>query len=95
MSPESRSRETEPTNWALARKQITLRERARILHEIRAFFVKRNFLEVETPQRIPANAPETHIVPVPSAGWCLQSSPELCMKRLLAAGFENLFQISH
>ncbi|MBN1141812.1 MAG: EF-P lysine aminoacylase GenX [Deltaproteobacteria bacterium] len=95
MSPASRnSRQPEP-NWALARKQQTLRQRARILQRIRAFFVERDFLEVETPQRLPANAPETHIVPVPSGDWCLHSSPELCMKRLLAAGFEKLFQICH
>ena len=91
----SRSNPTDKTNWALARKQQTLRQRARIIHSIRAFFIERGFLEVETPQRIPANAPETHIIPVPSGSWCLQSSPELCMKRLLAAGFDRIFQISH
>ena len=83
---------TEP-NWALASKQRNLIERARIVQAIRAFFVALDFLEVETPQRIPANAPELHIDPVASGDHWLQTSPELAMKRLLAAGFGNLFQL--
>ncbi|MBE0500560.1 MAG: EF-P lysine aminoacylase GenX [Desulfuromonadales bacterium] len=83
---------TEP-NWALASKQNNLMERARIVQAIRAFFVAHNFLEIETPQRIPANAPELQIDPLPSGKMWLQTSPELAMKRLLAAGYGNLFQI--
>jgi lysyl-tRNA synthetase class 2 len=78
----------------LARKRNYLEQRARIVQTIRAFFIDRGFLEVETPQRIPANAPEEYIDPVPSADWWLQTSPELAMKRLLAAGYGNIFQIS-
>jgi lysyl-tRNA synthetase class 2 len=52
-------------------------------------------LEVETPLRIPAPAPEVHIEAVASEGWFLHTSPELCMKRLVAAGFERIFQICH
>jgi lysyl-tRNA synthetase class 2 len=80
-------------NWALARKMEKLAKRARIVQAIRAFFVANDFLEVETPHRIPGNAPELHIDAVPSAGWFLHTSPELCMKRLLAAGFPKIFQI--
>ncbi|MCW8893212.1 MAG: EF-P lysine aminoacylase EpmA [Deltaproteobacteria bacterium] len=80
-------------NWQIARKRATLEARARILQQIRAFFIAADFLEIETPQRIPANAPELHIEAIPSADWFLQTSPELCMKRLLAAGYERLFQI--
>lgn len=80
-------------NWALASKQRNLTERARIVQAIRAFFVDGDFLEVETPQRIPANAPELHIDPLPSGEMWLQTSPELAMKRLLAAGYGNIFQI--
>ena len=76
-------------NWALARKRQTLIERARIVQTIRAFFIDRDFLEVETPHRIPANAPEEHIDAVSSDSWFLHTSPELCMKRLLAAGFRS------
>lgn len=62
-------------------------------HAIRRFFLDRDFLEIETPIRIPAPAPESHIEPIASGDWCLQTSPELCMKRLLAAGFPRIFQI--
>ena len=67
--------------------------RSRILQSIRDFFVERDFLEVETPVRIPAPAPESHIDAIASDGWFLQTSPELCMKRLLAAGHQRIFQI--
>ncbi len=79
----------------LTEKQDKLMQRARIIQRIRAFFIESGFLEVETPQRIPANAPETHIRPLASGDWQLQTSPELAMKRLLAAGYNNIFQISH
>jgi lysyl-tRNA synthetase class 2 len=80
-------------NWAIARKKLKLAERARIIQSIRAFFVAHNFLEVETPQRIQANAPEPHIDAVASDNMWLQTSPELAMKRLLAAGYGDIFQI--
>jgi len=80
-------------NWALARKQPVLAKRARIIQTIRAFFIGEGFLEVETPHRIPANAPELHIDAIESENWALQTSPELAMKRLLAAGYPNLFQL--
>ncbi|MDW7710593.1 MAG: EF-P lysine aminoacylase EpmA [Deferrisomatales bacterium] len=67
--------------------------RARILQGIRAFFAGRGFLEVETPHRIPANAPEPHIDAVPSGDWYLHTSPELAMKRLLGAGCPRIFQV--
>lgn len=83
---------TEP-NWTLARKAAKLKARAEIMQDIRRFFIERGFLEVETPHRLPANAPEPHIDPVASGTWALQTSPELAMKRLLAAGYEQTFQI--
>lgn len=79
--------------WSLARKRRTLHERAQVIQEIRHFFINRGYLEVETPHRIPANAPEPHIDAVASGAWVLHTSPELAMKRLLAAGYEQLFQI--
>lgn len=80
-------------NWQLAKRRPALEARARIVQTIRAFFIAQGFLEVETPQRIPVNAPELHIDAVRSGAWSLHSSPELCMKRLLAAGYPRLFQI--
>jgi lysyl-tRNA synthetase class 2 len=84
-----------PTNWRLASRRKVLAQRAAILQAIREFFVQRAYLEVETPQRIPAPAPEAHIDAIPADGWFLHTSPELCMKRLLAAGYPLIFQISH
>lgn len=82
-------------NWRLASRKKALVVRAAILQAIRAFFIRRGYLEVETPQRIPAPAPEAHIDAIPADGWFLQTSPELCMKRLLAAGYPRIFQICH
>ena len=67
--------------------------RARMLKSIRGYFGDHGFLEVETPCRIPAPAPEAYIDIQVSGNWFLQPSPELCMKRLLAAGYPRLFQI--
>ncbi|MFH1080255.1 MAG: EF-P lysine aminoacylase EpmA [Pseudomonadota bacterium] len=81
-------------SWRLAGKQGALRRRAMMIRAIRRFFCDRDYLEVETPVRIPAPAPEEYIDAVPSGAWFLQTSPELCMKRLVAAGYPRLFQIS-
>jgi lysyl-tRNA synthetase class 2 len=78
----------------LARLQPNLQRRALILNTIREFFKKQNFLEVETPIRAPAIAPERFIVPFQSEDWYLAASPELHMKRLLAAGYTKIFQFS-
>ena len=72
-----------------------LYKRAQVMQQIRYFFTERGFLEVETPLRIPANAPEEYIDPVPALPWQLQTSPEICMKRLLCRGYDKIFQISH
>ncbi len=80
-------------NWALSRKRQRLTERAQIIQSIRSFFIDRGYLEVETPHRIPANAPEPHIDAIASGTCALHTSPELAMKRMLAAGYEQLFQI--
>ena len=69
--------------------------RARLFELVRYFFQNQGFLEVDTPLRVPTVAPETQIVPFESEGWFLTASPELHMKRLLAAGYERIFQIAH
>ena len=69
-------------------------ERALIVKAVRAFFDERGFVEVETAVRIPAPAPEEHIdcPPVVGGGY-LRASPELQMKKLLAAGLDRIYQI--
>lgn len=71
-----------------------MQRRALIYKHTRDFFHKEGFLEVETPIRVPTVAPEAQIVPFQSEEWFLSTSPELHMKRLLAAGYGRLFQIS-
>ena len=59
----------------------------------RDFFHNRDFIEVETPVRIPTPALETHIDAPQSENAWLRTSPELHMKRLLADGHGKIFQI--
>jgi lysyl-tRNA synthetase class 2 len=80
-------------NPALAGRKAALEARAAIIASLRAFFRREGYLEVETPHRIPAPAPEPHIDAPGADGWYLHTSPELCMKRLLAAGYPRLFQV--
>jgi elongation factor P--(R)-beta-lysine ligase len=79
----------------LARIKTNLKRRAQIYDLAREFFRGRGFLEVDTPVRVSVVAPEINIIPVESDGEFLITSPELHMKRLLAAGYAQLFQISH
>lgn len=81
------------TPGPLVDRQARLRRRAELINAVRRFFELHDYLEVETPLRIPAPAPETHIDPQPADDWFLQTSPELCMKRLLADGWPRIFQI--
>lgn len=67
--------------------------RAALFASIRSFFSAQGFLEVDTPIRQPVIIPESNIVPLSSEGQYLQTSPELCMKRILAAGCERIFQL--
>ena len=70
-----------------------LETRARVIQAVRDFFTSNNYLEVETPIRTPNIIPEAHIDPVTTQGCYLQTSPELCMKRLLSKDFNKIFQI--
>lgn len=70
-----------------------LQLRAALFHAVRSFFDQNEFLEVDTPVRQPHILPESNIEPIPSGSWFLQTSPEQCMKRMLAAGCEKIFQI--
>ena len=72
-----------------------LQLRAACFSCLRAFFVAQGFLEVDTPLRLPLVLPERFIEPLTSEGFFLQTSPESCMKRLLARGCSRIFQICH
>jgi lysyl-tRNA synthetase class 2 len=94
MSPGSRAENLSPEPLRISSRKAALLLRAGLLRAIRGFFDSRDFLEVETPILIGAPAPELHIDPIEAEGGYLQTSPELCMKRLLAAGLEKIYQIS-
>ena len=68
-------------------------KRAKIIKKIREFFEKRGFLEVETPFLLPYIIPEAHIDAIRTEYGYLHTSPEFCMKFLLARGYGNIFQI--
>ncbi|OQA87866.1 MAG: Elongation factor P--(R)-beta-lysine ligase [Lentisphaerae bacterium ADurb.Bin242] len=67
--------------------------RAKIASLLRAAFEAAHFIEVETPVGILAPAAEEYIEAPRSEGFFLRTSPELQMKRLLAAGMERIYQL--
>ncbi len=71
-----------------------------MLKRARAFFEERNILEVDTPilSRFAASDPHIESIEVtlqldPDKSWFLQTSPEYCMKRLLSAGYPDIYEI--
>jgi lysyl-tRNA synthetase class 2 len=60
---------------------------------LRRFFAERDFLEVETPLLVPSPGLEIHLDAVTAGGGYLITSPEYQMKRLLAAGYERIYQV--
>ena len=84
-------------NWQPSADIETLKKRARILQNIRAFFVEKNVLEIEVPTLTSASVTEVHIDSIPvelfSGQAYMQTSPEYPMKRLLAAGMGDCFYL--
>jgi lysyl-tRNA synthetase class 2 len=77
-----------------------LRRRAALLATIRAFFAARNVLEVETPALSTAAVPDLALESLTAGAHTfgerrlyLHTSPEYAMKRLLAAGVGDIYQI--
>jgi len=87
----------DPGAWRPAAGVAALRRRAGRLARLREFFAARGVTEVETPVLAAAGVTDVQLegYPVPAAGgrW-LQTSPEYAMKRLLAAGFGDCYQIT-
>jgi elongation factor P--(R)-beta-lysine ligase len=78
-----------------------LRRRSDLLRRLRAFFERHGLLEVETPLLSADTVVDRHLDPfcLPAGPgldrprW-LQTSPEFCMKRLLAAGGPSIYQVT-
>lgn len=72
----------------------SLKQRAALLKKIRQFFDKRNILEVETPLLCTHTVTDVHVHSISTGNRFLQTSPEYAMKRLLAAGVGDIYQIT-
>lgn len=86
------------STWSPSASLENLKHRAAILNAIRAFFAARQVLEVETPVLCHASVTDPHIQSIPARwhqrNYYLQTSPEYAMKRLLAAGIGDIYQLT-
>ncbi len=82
----------------------TAKQRALVLQKIRSFFLEKNIIEVETPILSQGTVTDVYLEPLTcsydflkkdnhSQQLYLQTSPEFAMKRLLASGFGDIYQI--
>jgi lysyl-tRNA synthetase class 2 len=94
-------------DWRPSISAQRLRQRAELLRRVREFFAARAVTEVDTPFLVNAPVTDVHLHsatvrldPQPTAGaqappLFLHTSPEYAMKRLLAAGSGDIYQICH
>lgn len=86
--------------WRPTASPRARRARARLYQAVRAFFAERGVLEVDTPALSAAATQDVALAswqaegPGSLAGF-LNTSPEFSMKRLLAAGSGDIFQMGH
>lgn len=93
----------DPVDWRPTAAREMLQMRAALLARARGFFAARGVLEVDTPIVVNAPVTEMHIhsaqVTLDGGGekrrFFLHTSPEYAMKRLLAAGVGDIYQICH
>jgi elongation factor P--(R)-beta-lysine ligase len=87
------------SDWAPTAPLATLRVRAQLLQRVRAHFAATGTLEVETPVMVEAGVTDVHLEALEvrradgSRAGFLHTSPEYAMKRLLAAGAPDLYQV--
>jgi len=86
-------------DWKPKCSQQMLHARARLRRTLRQFFDERGYLEVDTPLLSHDIVVDAHLDPMTSIvcgeTLFLQTSPEAAMKRLLAAGSGNIYQVTH
>jgi lysyl-tRNA synthetase class 2 len=72
-----------------------LRLRDLVVRALRGWFFARGYVEVETRQRVACPGIDAHVDALPAGGGLfLATSPELEMKKLLAAGCRRIFQVA-
>ena len=85
------------SDWRPTGDAEALRARAGLLVKIREFFSERGVLEVDTPLLSQFGVTDPNIelftVALPNEQRFLQSSPEYAMKRLLASGIGDIYQL--
>ncbi len=84
--------------WRPSAAIDTLRRRAALLQSAREFFRERGVLEVETPVLLSATVTDPQIASLQvdlAPPRYLHTSPEYPMKRLLAAGSGDIYQVCH
>lgn len=92
---------TSDAGWRPRATRAVLGQRAQALARIREFFAARAVLEVDTPVVVNAPVTDVHIhsveahFPGRQRRFYLHTSPEFAMKRLLASGSGDIFQICH
>lgn len=81
--------------WRPVASVTTSRNRARMARRARDFLDTRGVLEVDTPLlgATTVTDPNTGSLGAADGSWHLQTSPEYFMKRLLAAGYPDIYQI--
>ena len=85
-----------PDDWRPSASRERLLLRAGLLARTRAFFAARQVMEVDTPVLVNAAVTDIHIQSLSVApNLFLHTSPEYAMKRLLAAGMGDIYQICH
>ncbi len=83
-------------DWAPTADIVTLHRRAMLMAAIRQFFADRQVLEVDTPVLSVVGVTDVHVHNLRTAdGGFLLTSPEYPMKRLLAAGMGDCYQLGH
>ena len=70
-----------------------IRQKSLLLHQIRSWFWKEGYLEVQTPILVSSPAMEETLESISCEDQYLHTSPEFAMKHLLAQGLCKIYQI--
>ena len=97
-------KKTDDRSWRPSATHSALRQRAQCLRQVREYFFTEQVLEVDTPLLMPWGSSDPSLSNFsvqspegfsPMLTGYLQTSPEFAMKRLLAAGSGDIYQLGH